>query len=808
MLYILLGLVFSVIIFLLRLFCDEVIDFLDFLFVSGGGGGGGIFPFIQASQHTWNTMVPYVSPLVVMSVDTMLSVHQTLSAEIGSHQLEELFLDFTANTHVLAEMVFNMFAAIVESDPEDLVGLSLISKELTMRVIESHSLLIDSFDLSTGDGWAALLPLIQSGNQLAMSAALAGGGGAAFMTSRTLLSLNTSSPSPAVSPYQTLGTSYIQSLQKGYQDLNAVCDVEEVVDVAKSTADRARAIRRTTQGRGPPIVDKEVAKSPERKQRLEKVSSVLREELSRSLRQYQKAMGSNNGDGSRTKGDGLGKKLLGAMGFETLDGMVSHVREEYGDGRGFLYSLAPHKHFANYTRPYRKKHPSPYKSDIHFSEYLEQLGISGKEYARATGGSAQQQEARPGQRKLQQIIPGPIDILDCFSDVPPDPLCILGFIFPLPLDPPPFLEPVLDFDCDCPDYEEDCLGVEALQNSLLVLQTIISLFSSIEALGIQDFFMMITLPDFIVDNLFLEDPGEMPDTDDIICAILHLDCFLIVVVVIGFILLLIFGVLKVIADIWNCCQHLRLLAEHEKMFRMVCVSMRNAQDVDTLLRANLKESLFNPGVRNYNDPDYYQGEGYWSEDVRGSYADRPIIYENPHDDWRVRKYPGDTGAYERKKWTPFPNALPIGGEMGEESSTSSDPHHVLTSKLQKHMVREAMRRVDPDASSYRVKRAYHTLYPEESIYRYHTVESLAEELMGELGYPLAESEISDEDRKEVDRAQTMPYLAPENTEGFVEHLHRIIEPPHEERRLMGLAPGTVMEHASVHRLLRTTTRHM
>ena len=673
MLYLLLGALAVLLIYLLRTFCIEVIDFLDFLFVSGGGGG--IFPFLRSSssfiasaQYTWNTYVPFISPLIVMSIDASLSVFEKLSDQIPEQELEELFLNLINSYSCISNILYKILEITSESSREELEAFSNTISHILSESIKNGNIINESFDLALGSGWQILLPIIVSSSTVLSSSPIWN----TYDINYEQNNMNTyDMPINSFNKRQILlfedyaDTEYYENANY-YSNYNSLLH-NQLMQYQLSFSDNDNNISKYPRhllqrqqqydeniSPPPPLMNNKIL--PFSSMAIEFVYNIAKEfnkqsenydfdhilsKMKHINNNYNK---NNNINNNNEKQDTLKKitniitkeildlknnpnyrenklkinikNVFNTFGFNNVGEIVNHIRETYGDGRGVLYSLAPHKHFGDTMSNINRNDKNyPYKSDIHFSDYLEHMNVSPKEMSQlyekhggfinsynissSSSSLNNKQQQNPGSRIPLQFFP-PVDILDCFDTVPPDALCILGFIFPLPLDIPDFLDPVLDFDCECDDYDDNCFGLGLFTNSLLILKTLISYLSSIPLLGIQDFVQSLTIPQFIEDNFFITTPGDEPSIDDILCAILHLDCLIMLILGSLIILCAIISILKIICEIWKCWQDLRFFNEHNRIFDQVIIAQKKVDIIDESLMDQHEYFYINPCVRHSN----------------------------------------------------------------------------------------------------------------------------------------------------------------------------------------------------------------
>ena len=640
-------LVLGLLAILYRILCETIMDFLLFLYE-------GISPLFVANLVTnviynWNVMVPYISFGVQLAVDLEMTIYDNMVSTLGHTGIDLLIQDLMESSYVISNIILGVLLGLCESNPSDLVGLSEISKDLTIEVISNQEILIPIFQWVTGPLFDIMVPLSQSILHLLTLSTFV-----VASTGRTLLEFNEMNAANSGTfggnsgigssgikyDYTTynggnydkfskinndMASSYVKELQNSFRTLRSENDLNTLIKNAKDITEAKIKIEKQKMKVNPnTFKDKDDNRYPtdsnakfasmnendikNRQFRLRTMTSIIKDNAKMSI--------------SKLNGNTLPgiKTPVQWFGFRDLKHMNEHLKNTYGDGKGFVSSFAPHKHPIF-------KHMKKNENQIHFSEYMENNNYEPKDFSKH---GLMGENNNVMSRKLLGIVP-PIlpPPLDCFTvfPFPVDPFCILEFIFDIPIDTPPWLEPFVEFDCECDNYDDDGLS-GCPGNALTVLQTLISLIFSIDPL---DDLVSGTLPSFIEDNLFLDTPGDAPDGDDIVCAIIHLDCFFLIATPIIILLTGLLYTLGFICTCFNIIVELQILNEHQKLVEKIIGSEDLGKAYDRLFEANAGDSMLNPGIYCYGNKDIFPNQTYWIG------PDNKLSFHESLEDIRVRK---------------------------------------------------------------------------------------------------------------------------------------------------------------------------
>jgi hypothetical protein len=796
------ALLLAGLVLLIRLYCEEIVDFLDFIFVSGGSIFNPPLPFITSNIinsgiHQWNVMVPYISKFIELSVDFEMNLYDSLVKGLDMSEIDLFIEDILESSSLFSEIIGNILKVIIGSNPEDLKNLSDISKELTEIIIDNNEILLPTINWFIGPSFDISVPLLESLLLLTTSSSLI-----VHNTGRNLLEFNNSSNYINMKnkfndnfgnfnynnlnehkSIDNIAITYIRDLKNTFENLQNEIDFNNIIKIAKNIRDISSEIRKKNTGRSSPSNIKDNNDiNLEKKQTTNKILlNLLKENMHKSISSYINPKGITNNL----------KRVINWMGFESLKHINDHLKEEYGNGKGFISSFAPHKH--PIFKKLGMKRPDN-NNKIYFSEYLEELRITPKEI-----GAEGRLKNYNTNRKLFQIIPGPPlpPPLNCFETVPLDPLCLIEGLFPLPLDPPPIIEAFLNTDCDCDEYDSSAgyFELAGFNNALLVLQTIISSFFYIPFLS--TFIMGITLPLFIEDNLFLDGvtPGDIPSEEELVCAFLHLDYFIFIAIPT---IIIITALIYSLGFIWTCFKiyiELRVFKEHQILVDKIIGSEKLGILYDKIFEKELPYTLFNPYVYCYGDPSLDKMPTFWK-----GFDKRPIYYE-AFDKLRVRtscfdkKYHSDNYSPNEhinsdilklpdKKYinnnnikeTIFEpissqkNSIEEEGLINDNQIISTDINDsVVMSNLQKQLVYNSVKKVKPKATYEEIRNFYHMIYPEDHDYRDYNIEELINEGFSEFG--CIDINITKNDRKECRELLSRPFIFHSNTIGFENELN-------------------------------------
>ena len=796
-----------------RTLCDEITDFLDFIFVSGGNVFNppfviqSIIEVVNMGIYQWNLMVPYISPMIQLGIDLEISFYENVVAQMGTTEVEIVVQDALESLSIFTNIFVNIMDTVVQSNPQDLQNLADVSGDLTKEVIDNSEIIIPTIKWMTGPMMDITIPFIQSLITLTTTSTMFVSG-----TSRTLLDFTETATASNIRgnsfmgenaniplrPSNDMAAKYIQDLKNLYENLRREKDLEGILKESETIRGISEEIRKRQMGRSADNVIKEDSEMVEvneediieRTKRIRILSNLFKQHAIDGLSNYV----------TPSTITSTGTSLLNWMGFESWKHMNEHIKSNYGNGKGFVSSFAPHKHPIMEKLGFRKFD----NSKVHFSEYMEKWNLTALDVA--NGDFDKLYGYRPGQRQLLFLPPAPLPPpLDCFNTVPVDPLCLIEGLLPLPLDPPDWFEPFVEFDCECDDYDASApfFSGNAMMNALLVLQTIISAFFSIPFLS--TFIMSITLPAFIEDNLFVDTPGDVPDADTIICALLHLDYFFIVALP-AIILAMMF--LYSLGAIWTCFKtyiELRVMREHQKLVDKILGAEDLGVLYDRIFECEAPNTMLNPNIYCYGNPDLnVHPTTFWRDEDY-----RPIYY-NAINNLRVRtscfgpQYPfNELGRsdvdYSRLIVKPKkPNKPPkqnnnnnskssgaglegelnlnIGQDMQDMYELEQDKYHgymynMATTHLQKQITYNAVKEVLPKASKEEIIRYHNMLYPEDHEYDDFGDHEIVQSAIDEFG-DCDDIEITDEDRTLCNDILRNPYIHHHNTISFQEHVDK------------------------------------
>jgi len=681
--------------------------------------------------HQYNMMAPTLRLTVEMLIDMEMQIYDQITNTVGVSEIDLIAQDLLESLSIIASIVFNNVMAICESNPQDLQHFALISKDLTKQVIEANSILLPTIEWTTGPMFDVMIPMMQT-----ISTTLIGASIMVSPLSRSLLSteipiddafrrnmnMNGYEQDPLSNKFSDVGqmsSNYINELRKQFNHLDSLKDLNKMIDEAKEIRSHSQQIHfksRSSYTKHPVQTEKQ--------ERIKLFSTLINNQTS-TISKYMSPQSLAQ----------HGTTFMNWMGFDDIHHLNRHLKEEYGNGKGFVSSIDPHNSKLMKYLPLRRKEGS-----LSFSEYMTEMRLTPKDFASKKGNA----QHSPTSRKLLQFIPLPPP-LDCFTTIPADPFCFLSlFGITFPLDGPEFIDDFAEFDCDCDDYDTDdgYFSQNGAMNALTVLQTIISVFSSLPF--INDLLMSVTLPAFIEDNLFITTPGDAPSTDEIICAILHLDYFLLYAIPALFLL---FVLVSFLFTFWTCFKiyvELRVLNQHQKLVREILDADDLAAIYDIVFEREAPNSLFNKGVYCFGNPDAFDtGATY----TTGKEFYKPLIY-NGLNNLRIRK-----SCYDLKHSVPpknNTNVLPLPNrpptkidipKMVKSTTYSSvklptscaSKNKISTTLVQQELLYNAVTKVKPKASHEEIRKYYHWIYPEDYDYNTYSKKEIMNKAVRVLG---------------------------------------------------------------------------
>lgn len=198
-------------------------------------------------------------------------------------------------------------------------------------------------------------------------------------------------------------------------------------------------------------------------------------------------------------------------------------------------------------------------------------------------------------------------IVSCFNTLPPDPLCIIQGFLPLPLTTTGVLNTIVtalgNFDCDCTDlgYSEDPFWtvIPLFKNTWLIFKTIISGIFTIPVFS--SIISSVTLPSWIENTFFISSPGTPLTADEILCAIIHLDSAIILLMATLVLLALLGSVIKAICRIIQCCAQLRMLRELLILSRQFIITPKYIDIIENRVRKSVeKDSIKKRHTRRFS----------------------------------------------------------------------------------------------------------------------------------------------------------------------------------------------------------------
>lgn len=203
--------------------------------------------------------------------------------------------------------------------------------------------------------------------------------------------------------------------------------------------------------------------------------------------------------------------------------------------------------------------------------------------------------SRVRDRKLLVVLYPPI--VSCFNTLPPDPLCIIQGFLPLPITTTGVLNTIVtalaNFDCDCTDlgYSEDPFWtvLPVFNNTWLILKTIISGIFTIPVFS--SIISSVTLPTWIEDTFFISPPGTPLTADEILCAIIHLDSAIILLMTVLVLMALLGSILKAICKIIQCCAQLRMLRELLILSRQFIITPKYIDIIENRVRRLVEKDI-------------------------------------------------------------------------------------------------------------------------------------------------------------------------------------------------------------------------
>jgi hypothetical protein len=265
------ALLLAGLVLLIRLYCEEIVDFLDFIFVSGGSIFNPPLPFITSNIinsgiHQWNVMVPYISKFIELSVDFEMNLYDSLVKGLDMSEIDLFVEDILESSSLFSEIIGNILKVIIGSNPEDLKNLSDISKELTEIIIDNNEILLPTINWFIGPSFDISVPLLESLLLLTTSSSLI-----VHNTGRNLLEFNNSSNYINMEnkfndnfgnfnynnlnehkSIDNIAITYIRDLKNTFENLQNEIDFNNIIKIAKNIRDISSEIRKKNTGRSSP----------------------------------------------------------------------------------------------------------------------------------------------------------------------------------------------------------------------------------------------------------------------------------------------------------------------------------------------------------------------------------------------------------------------------------------------------------------------------------------------------------------------------------------------------------------------------